>query len=469
MIKSRLVIGTLMVLASCLPAVAQSDFSKIMTDLAAKYPSALAVVSCNVDEDGRKGAMQGPAICINKDGTFMTTAINSRVRLESMKEFFIILPGVEAKKIPADLRTLDPLTGISFVQAKEKHDWTPITFADSSNLKLGQQVYSLSLTPQPGSPIAVNAAYISTIMRLPDLLVYVGGGSIGSSMSVVFLADGTAVGMTGRQLPIDYQLNLPQGSTRSQLMSAEQSFYFTPVEEFVYLTKNIPSERKIRRLGWIGVNKFDVVDKETADLLKLDKPGVKIDKAIEGFPAYKAGLRDHDIIIGLNGKPLEKLPTPDITRADFTRQLLRKPVGEKVKLTVQRPGEAIKDYDVVMEAMPTLPSEALMYSAQAETQGFVAREKVLLDRYLSDEANKDVDGLIVAAVYKGSPAAAAGLKEGDIIVSANKKDMKTVEDLKKVFDDANARRPADPVTLELRNGAVKSTVKLEPVSSSTNK
>jgi S1-C subfamily serine protease len=462
--NARLVIGTLMLLATCLPAVAQSDSSKAMADLSAKYSGALALVGCNVDEEGQKGTMQAPGICISKEGIFLTTAINPRVRPESLKDFFIILPGNEGKKISAELRTLDPLTGISFVQAKEKREWTAVTFADTSNLKLGEQVYSLGLVPQPGSPVAVNTSYISTLLRVPDLLAYV-GGNIGSPMSIVFLADGTAVGITGRQLPADYQLALPNGSTRAQLLSQDQCSYFTPVEEFVYLTKNIPSDRQVRRLGWIGVNKFDVLDKETADLMKLDKPGVKIDQVIEGYPAARAGLQNRDIIIGFNGKPLEKFASPNLTLSDFNRQLLRQPVGEKVKFTVQRPGGEVKDYEVVMEKMPTLPSEAKLYRDQGPIQGFLAREKVLLDRYLSEDANKDVDGLIVVAVQKGSPAAAAGLKEGDIIVSANKKDVKTVEDIKKVFDDAKDKKPADSVTLEVKNGNLpKANIVLVPQS-----
>lgn len=50
-----------------------------------------------------------------------------------------------------------------------------------------------------------------------------------------------------------------------------------------------------------------------------------------------------------------------------------------------------------------------------------------------------------------------------------KKDVRTVDDIKKVFDDAAARKPAEAVTLDLRNGAVKSTVTLQPASPTTNK
>jgi hypothetical protein len=48
--------------------------------------------------------------------------------------------------------------------------------------------------------------------------------------------------------------------------------------------------------------------------------------------------------------------------------------------------------------------------------------------------------------------------------------MQTVDDIKKVFEDAGKQKPADAVTLELRNGAVKSTVTLQPQTpASTNK
>ena len=54
----------------------------------------------------------------------------------------------------------------------------------------------------------------------------------------------------------------------------------------------------------------------------------------EKTPAAKAGLKDGDIIIAVNDRPLEKFPTPNMVVQQFVRDLARMRVGSKVRLTI---------------------------------------------------------------------------------------------------------------------------------------
>jgi serine protease Do len=67
----------------------------------------------------------------------------------------------------------------------------------------------------------------------------------------------------------------------------------------------------------------------------------------------------------------------------------------------------------------------------------------------------ELDGLLVRGVEDGSPAAAAGVSGGDLIVSANGSDVRTADDLWAVLDGA-----ADEVELKIVRGADEMTVRV---------
>ena len=51
------------------------------------------------------------------------------------------------------------------------------------------------------------------------------------------------------------------------------------------------------------------------------------------------------------------------------------------------------------------------------------------------ELPKDIDGVIVTDVQRGTPAAKAGLRRGDVIVEIDKKQIENLDDFRSVMDD----------------------------------
>ena len=450
------------VLLLALSAMAQAQTSKLLSDMVAKASGSLAVVKYTVELETGNRTGAGQAVCISPAGVFVTTSLDPRMRVEELKDFELVLPGNEGKTLKAKLLGIDPWTGLGFVQCTEKHEWQVVQFSRTSQVKLGDEVMSIGLMmSDPAWPVYVGTAYVSSKLRVPNDLVFVMGGRLTGSCSPVFAADGRAVGIIGRQLPLGYEAPTEKGMAPLQLVDQQQAAFFTPVEEFVHVLESIPSDGKVARLPWMGVNKFEAINQDLADILKLDKPAVKIDEVIPKQPAAKAGLADRDIIVEMDGKPLEKLATPDLTVRNFVRQLMRMRVGTVVKLKVLS-GTVSKEVNVTLEEMPIRPNEAKQYFNKSI--GLLIREKVPLDEFLDKTPSSKVPGLIVVGMVKDSPVALAGLLGGDVITNVDNQPVKTADSFKEIVEKSLAAGATTPLQLLVRRGDKAEVITVRPTT-----
>ncbi len=458
--KRYMVFCAVMLLA--LSAVAQAQTSKLLSDMVTKASGSLAVVKYTVEMETGNRTGAGQAVCISQAGVFVTTSLDPRMRVEELKDFQLVLPGNEGKTLKAKLLGIDPWTGLGFVQCLEKHVWQVVQFSPSSGVKLGDQVASIGLMmSDPSWPVYVGTAYVSSKLRVPNDLVLVTGGRLTGSCSPVFNADGQAIGIIGRQLPLSFEAPTEKGMAPLQLVDQQQAAFFTPIEEFVDVLKNIPSDGKVARLPWLGINKFEAINDDLVLILKLDKPGVKIDEVIPKQPAAKAGLADRDIIVEMDGQPLEKLATPDLTVKNFVRQLMRMRVGTVVKLKILS-GTASKEVSVTLEEMPIRPNEAKQYFNKAI--GLLIREKVPLDEFLDKTPSSTVPGLIVVGMVKDSPVALAGLQGGDVITNVNNQPVTKVDSFKEIVEKSLAAGATTPIQLLVRRGEKAEVITVRPTA-----
>ncbi len=84
--------------------------------------------------------------------------------------------------------------------------------------------------------------------------------------------------------------------------------------------------------GWLGVS-ITEVGEEDLPRLKLREPkGVLIRSVMPGEPADQGGVKPNDVIIAMDGTPLQ-------TPRDLQRAVASTPVGKKVKITLLRDGQ----------------------------------------------------------------------------------------------------------------------------------
>jgi len=186
------------------------------------------------------------------------------------------------------------------------------------------------------------------------------------------------------------------------------------------------------RRGRLGVLAQDVTP-DLARALELDSGrGAVITQVMEGTAADKAGLKVGDVVVAINGKPV-------YSSAQLRNAIGLMRIGERVDLDIIRDGRRR-----IVHARIAAPEKT-----SAEDAGLT---RMLSGAYLGmiDPGHPlagRVEGVQVIDVKRGSPAARAGLRPGDIIVSVNRQAVKTVDDVRRA-----AEKSGRGILLNIRRG-----------------
>jgi serine protease Do len=194
--------------------------------------------------------------------------------------------------------------------------------------------------------------------------------------------------------------------------------------------------------GWLGVAIQPLTPELAKAFQREEKSGALVSSVTDGSPAHKAGLKPGDIITEYDGRPVAK--TDDLPRA-----VAETPVGKDVTLRIIRAGKPLTlNTKIVQLDDPGSPK-----AAKADAKGALGLSVQPLTPSLAKELGlKTEQGVVVADVAEGSPAAGAGLRQRDVIVEADHQKVTTVDDLKRSVDRKKGK--GTPVLLLVnRNGA----------------
>jgi len=207
------------------------------------------------------------------------------------------------------------------------------------------------------------------------------------------------------------------------------------------------------RQGYLGVDVRDVAPDQVSVLKLRDARGAEIIMIDHDAPAGKCGLREHDVILQMNGTAIEG--------RDQVRKLLHDMTpGKALQLVISRDGqqmtintqmssqEAVEreawqqhlapadsqsagDPPDVAQAAPlprTSSSKSFiggMLTAPAYTGAMLERMTAQLANYFGVPTGA---GLLVRSVEPNSPAALAGMHAGDVVVRAASHTVSTLGD-----------------------------------------
>jgi serine protease Do len=173
--------------------------------------------------------------------------------------------------------------------------------------------------------------------------------------------------------------------------------------------------------GWLGVGIQPVTDDLASKFGVTEGEGVLVNEVFEGDPAAKAGIQPGDVIIKVEGKPVD-------TPQTLSRLVAAIPPGKKAELQVIRDGKirnlAVelgerKEEAVVASIPKTAPESMLGINVQDLTAELAERFKI-----------KDEKGVLVTKVETGSAAEQEGLREGDLIREVNRERIDNVDQFK---------------------------------------
>ncbi|MGH9580698.1 MAG: PDZ domain-containing protein [Terriglobales bacterium] len=176
--------------------------------------------------------------------------------------------------------------------------------------------------------------------------------------------------------------------------------------------------------SYLGVDIDDVTAERVGPLKLKEERGVEVTLVDQDAPAGKAGLKPHDVILELNGARVES--------AETLRRMIREtPPGRTVKLGISRDGQPMtlsatlaqrSKYVSLMPKIkvPRTPRPPMIPKFDVVVRTSSSRNGVVVENLTHQLGEffgvKDGKGVLVRSVEKGSPAEAAGIRAGDVIV-----------------------------------------------------
>ncbi|HET7345807.1 MAG TPA: PDZ domain-containing protein, partial [Acidobacteriaceae bacterium] len=210
---------------------------------------------------------------------------------------------------------------------------------------------------------------------------------------------------------------------RGQLIGIN-TFLISPTGSFSGMGFAIPSEvaqpvvEKLIKSGKIehgvmGVTISDVTP-SNAHFFHMNKAeGAVVTEVNAGSPGEKAGLKTGDVITGINGK--------QITDSGQLQMLvLQNAPGTTIHLEVARDGKTMT-VPVTLGSMNDSGNEVLAANHSGKGRWGLGLADLTPDVRNQIQASRNVEGAVVESVRPGSPADEAGLQQGDVIVSVNRK------------------------------------------------
>ena len=187
--------------------------------------------------------------------------------------------------------------------------------------------------------------------------------------------------------------------------------------------------------AYLGVDITDVTTERLSALKLKEEKGVEVTMVDQDAPAGKAGLKEHDVILTMNGTTVD-------SGAQLRRMIHETPAGRVVALGVSRDGQPLtikvqlgdkhKEFAMTSPKMKefnfTMPDIHVMPDIDIPSINMVvvtssARSGLMVENITPQLGTffgvKNGDGVLIRAVEKGSRAEKAGFRAGDVIVKVN--------------------------------------------------
>lgn len=433
MVRHKMLLVALAILATSTAAMAQqpTDVQKLFNWT---IQSVARLDFTYENELTGESKRNGQAFCIDEaKGLFITLDLPNSIPPSEIKDFTLTPPGQDAAPVKAEFIGIDPDQGVGFLQVTEKHNFKAMKLDMAPKIEIGTPVYSVGLLgPQMGNAAYLGSAEISGLFRVPTQMCMVTGGDLTVVSSPVMTADGRMIGIVGQQLMLEYRIRFADGQQADVGLTGNQNArFFVPMTELATLLSNPPTKGNIRKLAWLGIFQVKAPTATEADVMGLGTKGAVIVgqmlPADKGGAAEKAGIKQGDAITAINGKPIEKLPSAELTEANFIRQVWLQKPGDKATLTVFRDKKE-REVAVPLEPMPPQLNEAARYYNRI--LGLAARDILLMDRYSPGRVGPlETPGVFLVFVVPDGPAGKAKLHAGDLITQLNDKPVANVGEL----------------------------------------
>ncbi len=354
----------------------------------------------------------GSGVIIDAEGHILT---NNHV-VERAEDVRVVL--TDGREYEARVVGRDPKTDLAVLQVDVTEALPVATLGSSDTLRVGDWVMAI------GNPFGLSHTVTAGIVSGKGRIIGAGpyddfiqtDASInpGNSGGPLFNMRGEVVGINTAMVP--------HGSGIG---------FAIPINTAKPLIPQMVATGGVTR-GYLGVS-IQSITPDLAEALKLDGiQGTLVGEVMPDSPAARAGLQTGDVITAFDGKPVA-------TSQDLPGMVGETPVDQDVTVTVQRQGESL-DLAVTVGKLHAKTAQA----TDRPESGRGNLGLYLRDRQADSRGDDDLalaNGVLVTRVQPGSPAAASGIRGGDVILQVDQKPVDSIADVQQVLAETDEESP----------------------------
>lgn len=350
----------------------------------------------------------GSGVIITKDGYIVT---NNHV-VEGADILEVTLD--DNRTFTAKVIGTDPTTDIALIKI-DGDDFPFIAWGDSDKLKVGEWVlaignpFNLASTVTAGI-VSAKARDINIINKNTAIEAFIQTDAAVNPGN----SGGALVNVAGELVGIITAIASPTGSF--------SGYSFAVPERIARKTVSDLMEYGTAQRAFIGINISEV----TSDLAQHNGvkslKGVYVNSVVDGGAAQVAGIKGGDVILKVNDVEVNKV-------AELQEQIGRYRPGQQVSVTILRND---KRHDVLL-TLRNIDGGTSLYKAGETVEIFGANVKTVSPQVASKLKIKG--GVEFVSIGDGK-FQQAGIKDGFIVTSVNRKNVLSVEDLKSILANA---------------------------------
>jgi serine protease Do len=191
----------------------------------------------------------------------------------------------------------------------------------------------------------------------------------------------------------------------------------------------------------LGIDLKPLQDLESFYNIDINK-GVLINNVERNSPAMKAGVKTQDILLEINGQPINVRFPEEVAPA--RAKIAALPIGSEVTLSIRRGKETLS-----LTAKTQKLEGAVGEEKEFKTWGVSVRDVTV--RYANEEQLDDDTGVAVTTLASGYPAQKAELQSGDVIRSVNGKPVTDLDEFTKMYNES-VKAKEGKVLVEVQRG-----------------
>jgi serine protease Do len=368
----------------------------------------------------------GSGMIINSEGDILT---NYHVAGKATKMQVTLADG---SRHPAKLVGGDPKTDLAVVRITAGRPLPYVTFGDSDSTEVGEWVIAI------GAPRALEKSVTQGIISAKHR----SGVSDPDAYQDFLQADapinpgnsgGPLLNLHGQVIGVNAAIATESGGF-------EGIGFTIPSRIAIYVAKALMAHGTVER-GWLGVSIRDLDAALAKEVHAGTTAGALIADVVKGGPAEKAGLRKNDVVIRYEGKD-----TPD--SSSFRNAVAETSAGSSARLTILREGKKeeltvrIGSQEESTHVLATVAHERLGAEVRSPTEKEI-------EKYGLEEGHR---GVVITAIDKDSPLAAAGFEVNDMIIAINDQPVDNIDRYVALASSLTPKQKATIFVVDHRTG-----------------